>query len=305
MSGRRLVVPRKPRTWGIIAAIGCIGSGATFIVVSAASHAEQTRAEQSDPSVRMQPVVLAEDTSSHTSDPYDRFLRFPTASQRSFLNWAQTKLARAPFESQMNVNTPALGEEASLRASESAATAASLAAARFTSDTGLAIPHVEDLISEYQQVLAVYLDGSKESLQAYWTQKSLGSMPENCPYNTPALWELSARTLRRARMSTEIAVVRPRYLNGVKVGYQNRLHVSGIADRPGRHPRLDAPEQHQQMIFEVAIGIEARAENGSSFKGILGMWMTYDHEAATPGWVLSRIEIYNRPPNIGIVMPNL
>ncbi|MBC7772238.1 MAG: hypothetical protein H7210_07080 [Pyrinomonadaceae bacterium] len=246
----------------------------------------------------LQPLSPTADTSTDNL----RFLRYPTRNQQDYLAFVQWQLSRAPFESQLDVDTPALG---SVAASLKIKDAAAVAADRFHVATELQIRQLDDLLSEYQQALAVYLEGTEPALRAYWDAKALLPLPDSSEYNTPYFWESSCRTLRQSRLSTELVVIRPRYLDGMAGPYHNSLDVSGIYNRPGRYPRADNPQERQLTVYEILVGVEAIGSNGQPFTGFLGLWMSYDHDAETPKWVLSRIEIHTNPARVGVIMPKL
>lgn len=307
---------QRPQAWGIVFGVVAMASACgAYFCNSMTNHDGDDGITGCQTSI--QPASYKEVTSGtggtdYTSDPHILFLKSPTIEQQAYMAYVRSQLNQAPFDYQFNVDTPRLGSES---ASKIARDASESAVKQYQLRTGLEIPQLHDLLGEYRQALAVYLEGTEPALRSYWAAKSFPAIPDSDAYNTPRFWERCTRTLRQSRLSTEVVVIRPRYLDGMKVPwypdhgveatFAEGLHISGIFNRPGRYPRTDDPVGRRLCVYEIIVGVEAVGENGEPFNGFLGLWMSYDYDAPTPRWVLSRIDIHNRPATAGVVMPNL
>lgn len=228
--------------------------------------------------------------------------RAPTLQQQAYLSYTQLGLAQPPVVEQLDVDSKLIGAD---QAAGTISSSMRRVVRELMAATGLGVPRDEELIEEFREVLAVYLEGTQASVVRYWERNELQPIDAACPCNSAEMWEARTRTLRGARLSSELVFARPRYLDGALVETAFTLPVSSIADRAGRYPRVDAPSQWGLSVFELIVAVEAVDSEGRPFLGYLGLWMTYDHRAETPRWVLSKVSIYNRPDFVGVVLPNL
>ncbi len=229
----------------------------------------------------------------------------PSFEQRSWFGLTQFLLSQPPRMNDLNIEAGEIGVTAAVDRVE---TAVWNAVAEHNDRTALPIINVDSLVSEYKQVLAAYLNGTKQDVEAYRTRRGGVALAQEC--DTDEVWSLALRTTKMARLSDAVVIVRPRILDGVRVPTEYALPESGATIRSWQiNDAEGAPPEHITS-YEVIIGIEAKDAEGVPFAGYMGVWMTRGEpvEAGNPGrpeWICTGISVYGRPDGVGAVPPML
>ncbi len=172
------------------------------------------------------------------------------------------------------------------------------------------------LVDQIQQAMEMYLTGSIESYEEYMASQGL-PLPPGWEQNKERFAEsfaLTFETLRLAPLSTRNVVVRPRYVHGDLITYEDDTHTTvSTAYRPERLPRSGTEDRVLLEVYEVivpaqVVDYEVDIDNSSLGKKVssrarFGMWFKLDRSSHQ--WTLMKIVIYDNPRNTAVVMPPL
>lgn len=167
---------------------------------------------------------------------------------------------------------------------------------------GIGHHHQEVLHREAFDTIRLYLTGSVEDYLADLGARALVPPPtaankEHLRYD----WDYMLRSFRRGGFSSSAIVVRPRVRNGQTIEYQESRATDSAA-RPERSPSL--PQDPPPDTYEVMIpGEVADFEREARFAGAISFWFSFNTKSGR--WELTKLMIYDRPPEMTVVLPIL
>lgn len=160
----------------------------------------------------------------------------------------------------------------------------------------------EEFRREFRDLLSLYLSGSADEFAAYLAERALEPPPNwEAPLSKEA-WNDRARLLRHARMTTSDVTIRPRFLKGREILYDDQTRIS-TASRPERNPSLRDPALARLDVYEVLLRAEMTGIEGEKFVARLGLWLAWDDRARR--WTLTHIRVYDAPAGRPVVLPGL